>query len=715
MAQRGKWRFGMALLFLSSAFILWSGGCSRTAPPESSRLADKVSLALEKPTPTPGLDVFLLLDESGSMLGSHGSDPAGVRYEAGKYLIQNLLVKRANPETPHRLAVIHFAAQAWSRPLIEVQPGNAEAMLQQLTPPSALSSKAMRQYTNFQAAFQEIQRLAGQTTADKIPRRQVIVLFTDGQPDDARQLGPQKYFGEITALIRRELPKAEIFIVGFENPQLGNKNFAQTVQDWQSLVGSENVLTIHRMPDLYTRFNDTLRRVFEIPAVQPVQVQQETPFEVQPYLDYLEFHIFYNPRLDLAIIRPDGSLLKDTDPGVSKIPGETYDIVRIEDPGPGIWKYRVVGGQGTVTVLKNPIPFRLTLVQPGTFWPLGQDLYLKAEFKKENGQEIKENPDYPLGFMARLISPGAKEISLDFPKKGKVGQVYYSHKTVQPLEAGEYTIILTVKGGERFHTSHTVKTMVQAAPYLEMETPRPLSTLGRSPQLSIGAAVKREGKETDPEVEFTEHPNYLILAKLISSPDKANSQTIWLNQNPQKKNLFQGVIPQSCWNPGHYQLLVKLVGTPRLPFALAQGGSRTQVIDFFVTPAWSWSTRIYYTIIGLGGVLVLWIALVLLWLLRAPKITGGLNIDRSDGLTRSFNIYNQGLIWPTTIAGFTSEDGARHQPLHFWARAVSQDRLHVYIGGWVSLCSFGLIKEKALALSRDQQQLYRDLYTISFS
>ncbi|MBW2135839.1 MAG: VWA domain-containing protein, partial [Deltaproteobacteria bacterium] len=661
-------------------------------------MAEKATIALGKPTPTPGLDVYLLLDESGSMIGRRGSDPEGVRYEAGKYLLQNLLVKRSPPEGPHRVAIVHFATRAQGTPLIEVTPGNADRMVQALASPTDIH----RGYTNIVAALQKVKQLYDQTPPGRHPRRLVVVLFTDGQPDDARKLPLKKYFQEIAHQVRQELPGAEFYVVGLDNPHFKDR-FQQTVSDWQRIVGQYHVVTITRMPDLYTTFNQTLQRILEIPQVTPDRVQQEKTFEVQPYLDCLEFHIFYDPRIKLAIYRPDGSLLKAKDPGVSVTKEAKYAIFRVQDPTPGHWKYRIISGQGQVTVFRNPIPFRLTLLQPGAFWPMGQEIYLKAVFLKANGQEIKELPDYPLGFMARVISPGRKEQVVDFPRGSKVGQVYYSNQAVKTTEAGEYTIILTVKGGDRFQTSHTVKTFVQSAPYLDIQKPQPLTHYGRSQELVVEALLERDGHKTDPQKEFIEHPNYLILAKLLHSPDQESGPTIWLSQNDQRKSYFYGVLPQYCWTPGSYRLAVQLAGTPRLPVAFKGSGPQVQVIDFYISKAWPWSTRLYYLGLAILSMIILWLMALAIWLLSATKVIGGVTIDSASGQTKSYRLYSRGVLWPQGLPGFSQEDGSKCPPLCLWARSLGRERLRIYLGGWISLLSMGLIKERVYSLRKDEQ------------
>ena len=240
------------------------GNCGKKGP-DPARVSPQASLKLERPQPPPGLDVFLLIDESGSMVGPNGSDPQGVRYEAGKYLIQSLLVKRPPPSGPHRLAVVHFATQAQGTDLMEVISGNAERMAQAVLAPPRFN----RDYTNFTSAFHKVQEIYNQAPSGAGPRRLMVIIFTDGQPDDKNHWPLSRYFQDLTEKIKLFRPHAEFYVVGFDNPRLKDKSFGHAASEWEKLIGKDHVFSIQRMSDLYRRYNDTLRQVLELPAVTP--------------------------------------------------------------------------------------------------------------------------------------------------------------------------------------------------------------------------------------------------------------------------------------------------------------------------------------------------------------------------------------------------------------------------------------------------------------
>jgi len=124
--------------------------------------------------------------------------------------------------------------------------------------------------------------------------------------------------------------------------------------------------------------------------------------------------------------------------------GEKYDILTIAEPQPGAWKYRVLEGKGKILVLRNPVPFRLGLLEPQSVHPLGKPMSLKARFIKEDGTEIKEHPNYPLAFTAKVIAPKKEEANVRFLKERKVGDLYDADKSIPAQDAGKYVIKLRV-------------------------------------------------------------------------------------------------------------------------------------------------------------------------------------------------------------------------------------------------------------------------------
>ncbi|MBW1987822.1 MAG: hypothetical protein JRI50_11515, partial [Deltaproteobacteria bacterium] len=111
---------------------------------------------------------------------------------------------------------------------------------------------------------------------------------------------------------------------------------------------------------------------------------------------------------------------------------------------------------------------------------------------------------------------------------------------------------------------------------------------------------------------------------------------------------------------------------------------------------------------------ILWLMALAIWLLSAPKVIGGVTIDSASGQTKCYRLYSRGVLWPQGLPGFSQEDGSKCPPLCLWARSLGRERLRIYLGGWISLLSMGLIKERVYSLRKDEQVEYRDCYKISF-
>jgi len=122
------------------------------------------------------------------------------------------------------------------------------------------------------------------------------------------------------------------------------------------------------MDALKSLFNRIVQRIWHLPQVEPdvVSSGRSVEFEVEPYLAAVEFHIFPSRQgLTLKITRPAGKAVQpgknpDTPP-VKRL--ATGDLLVVYDPEPGRWRYDVVGGTGSIEVLRNPIPIRMKLLR----------------------------------------------------------------------------------------------------------------------------------------------------------------------------------------------------------------------------------------------------------------------------------------------------------------------------------------------------------------
>jgi hypothetical protein len=454
------------------------------------------------------------------------------------------------------------------------------------------------------------------------------------------------------------------------------------------LVGTDHVVLIERLDDLYSRFNDTVRKIFELPE-SPTDVlttREERPFEAMPYLSRMEIHAFSDRELRLRLLRPDGALVESGQAGVGIHEQPGYRIITIKDPMPGTWRYQTEG-EGQVKIFRNEVPFRMTLVSPQSVHPLGKPIRLKAEFVTETGEPIRELSEFPLKFTARVLNPDRmEETPIQFLER--VGTVYYADREAPTGKPGTYTIEIEIHGGQRLTTKYTEPVEVREIAYLTLDSPRLLARYGFGDELEISGRLHRATAPTDPEKEFHTNPNSLILAQMISSPDGQKSAAIWLDYNSANKS-FHGRLPFPMRTPGAYALAVEMKGDLRLPTAFAPA-AQVEVADFYVGRDWkdyAWlAARILLALI------ILWLLVLIVWLLARKKYGGALEVRDDQGTV--IEIKSRFILPPRPIT-VTQDDGRLIRGT-IWLVATSPQSVKVVWGGWWSVLFFGLTKGRRI-------------------
>ncbi len=661
----------------------------------------KETINIQKVKAIDGIDLYLLIDESGSMSGQMGTDKAGLRFDAGKYLIQNLLVKNSDPENPNRVAVIHFGDDATSKGLIDLTLGGVKDLAVAVDSDSKINMGD----TSFLRALEKVVLLDSSAPECKNVRNKIIVIFTDGEPDDARHLASiQKYFNEIQLYFKEKMKGFSLYVIGIDN-QSSRIKFSDTMPEWKKVAGDNNVHVLRDVKDLYTKFNQTIQQIFELPQIERVTVTKSEDFEVQPYLDKVEFHIFTESNIKLGIRRPDGKLVNVKDNGVSQKTVGRYSILTINSPEPGLWKYEILEGTGSVNILRNPIPFRLQLEYPPSVYPVGKPLMIRAQFTKANGEEVKELPDYPLSFTAKVTSPDYPNYDEDvqFLPKNKINKTYYASLPVKIEKPGEYHIKLKVKGGTRFETSNTQKIFVQSYPYFSFSIPEPLNTYPLCKSMKIEATIRRGKEISDPKKEYQDNPNDLVLVQIVSSSNNQSSPAVWLNY--EGKGKYSSIIPFEL-KEGNYTFAAKVKGEPRLADKMIPT-EQIEDFDFFVSPTGGQLTSSIAKMAGMIilTILIIWSIWIVIWLnIFTKKFSGYLNVSIGD---EQYIEGYQEFKWlrPITadISGVISDEDSRKKSkkkISFWVKAKGEDTVCVYIGGWVSLFLMGIISKKS-SVSKD--------------
>ncbi|MDR3666062.1 MAG: VWA domain-containing protein [Ignavibacteriaceae bacterium] len=698
--------------------------CSRS-PENSSTAVTNTSIEIKDRQHITGLDIFLLIDQSGSMIGNNGTDQNGIRYDASRYLVQSLFVKKSDDEFPNRISIIHFGDNATSSGLLEVLPGNLNKIQDAIRSGHATQGANTNIIKALQAVKSDFERAPKYVNR----RERAIVIFTDGKPEKGNnesQALIQSYFKEIKDYVQTELKDFKLFIIGIDNPA-ANVKFSQTIIDWKEFLVPENISSIRNLDELYTKFNESVEKILELKSSQ-VLVKDSGEFIVNPYVDELEFHVFARHPLQLSIYDPQKRLIKIDS---TLLNNAGYIIQKEKSPAPGTWTYNLKRQQGDlepIRIVRNEIPFRLELLKPEPifnsigqrYFPLGKKIRLKARFTKENQQEIVELKEYPLSFSARITSsdnPGFDK-QIRFLKENKAGLNYYADETFAFDKEGTYNIRLTVKGGTAVEFVNTEPIEVLKIPYFEIEEPLPLAVLNINEPIKLKGSFKIGDQSIDPGKYFIDNPSNIVLSQVVLSPDSIKSAAIWLEQSKTDKSVISGILPTgkeefNTSKEGVYQIAFDFKTKPLIQYYLFP----ERIISVYditlkeqwYLKIWNWCLRLFYIFLALvllGGLYKIYKILIKgvsypsyeRSILAIPQ----LELDESDELTDQDSGPQENITKEYTIIAensliknYTSPPvsvrlgkNKKGKELYakFWARPLDKDgkRIEIYSGNFLT-------------------------------
>ncbi len=458
------------------------------------------------------VDIVLIIDQSGSMSGYRGfppTDPRGWRVEAGRYLISNLAVKTA-PEAVARLGIVHFGTTAPRElvvPLRELD--STEAARRMADELEALNLG----WTNFLDAFQQADRLFQEAGTFEQGRQAVVITFTDGEPQDERRLHPERYFSELDSFLGRYRENAvDLFVVGIDAVDLA---WSQYRGHWEHVLPTADSAVMHleSLDDLPRVFNDVVRLLYEIPDIAPdvVSEAEAKEFELPAYLEGVEFHIFAENRdLQLSITRPDGTVVREADKDVSVENYDSFSIIVVAAPEPGVWRYRIDEGWGRVEVYRNMIPVLLHLISPRPEEILGVHRPIRVGFSHHDATPIVVRPDYPIQIEMSIVCPsGSVDHCILYPE---APGLYVCDELFTAQAAGVHVVELTIHAAGAFTQRAAYQVTVKELPYLASVRPLPDQELRAGRDLEVEVAVKMGSDEVDPTPHFDTPPTALVVA-----------------------------------------------------------------------------------------------------------------------------------------------------------------------------------------------------------
>ncbi|MCD4785063.1 MAG: VWA domain-containing protein [Candidatus Eremiobacteraeota bacterium] len=541
------------------------------------------------------MDIILILDQSGSM---RTTDPENTRIKASEYVINNI-AEKSTANSVHRIGIVEFGSEALPKnqvPLTEVshKKGTRSAV-------KKLKARNLGD-TNFKSAFARAYKDLEKHDSFRGDRKIKVIVFTDGVPDDSRRLNINAYFSEISNFLNKKFKGVawDLYVVVCDRK---GSVYKATGAKWKKIAGVSNIFHIRNVADLNSTFNQIVCRMFDIddsiPAVTLSQSKREENFEVQPYIDRMEFHILAAPGsrgLEVAVLKPDGknllqSLKTDKRTQVRKTTFTSGSIIVVTNPAPGTWKYRLTKGRGKVDIYRNEMPIRFAVISPDpsrSYYPQGKPMLIKLTYQRKDGEPIREDPENPIIITGTVFAPGKKDvIHLKF-NKDKSG-LLVADKPVDTSQKGICTIVMSFKGGvKKFEYKQIIKISVVPLPYLVIESPSRCKPAYLGKTIPIEVKAMMAGKPLDVKSFFSkeDHPDSLVMVtyKETAESDNFVSKHIPLKSGATDTFFVEG-LPLDHSKQGSYLIKASINGTPADKNASMQEDSSFLVFQSVTDPA----------------------------------------------------------------------------------------------------------------------------------
>jgi uncharacterized protein YegL len=462
------------------------------------------------------LDVVLLLDQSGSM---RQTDPANNRVEASRALV-DYLAPYWSREQDHRIGLVNFGD---SRPL---DPSDEFASLvsfdtQKVAQRDTLIARIKPLdlgNTSFIDAFRVAGRLLSESRRDE-KRQAVLVLLTDGEPDDKRGLSRAEYFRELTDYFRDSLKDSHLYVLGIDqNDRYWSHNepyWRQFARYTQRLMSADEKL-----------LKETFWRVVSLEMEAVADSWQPIPpdgFRVMlpPYLEAVTFAFHKEtPGASVEITGPDNTVVAERAAGVRRVSrSPKTEVWRIDEPEAGTWTCRVSQGTGRVDVGTTKVPVQPRLLYPAESHPQGKPFVIRASFLRRDGRPIKQHIAHKLTMWADLLVPGETRVhSFQLNETRQLG-LYVSGETIPAPVAGDYRVTLNMKA-EVPVAETTFAVAVAPVPYLEAVAPRDGECQPWRKNLVVAAEVRIAGKTVNPKELFRENPDAIVFCRVFDQQGK---------------------------------------------------------------------------------------------------------------------------------------------------------------------------------------------------
>lgn len=428
-----------------------------------------------------GLDVVILIDQSGSMWGTRANDKWQHRIGQTKNIIYRLAEHVEGTSFVHRVSVVDFgdeAAAAFPAPLMlrfePKDPGKALREAKALVE-HYVTAKSLRDTNTPDAmalGFKELERMGA---AERLEgRRRVLLLLTDGRPDLPRQGVALDELRNRIENHANELKshEVELWVVGLNDAS--NYWNEGDGQFWEEMAGAGRArLAETASTNISTLVQEIVNDWLEVHGT-PVGKEYECP----PYLRRIVFNINFGlPRTSVNVFTPDGREIPLSSGGATSSPG-TFARFVVDDPQAGVYKIDQDPSRSYKNFVETLSP-EIERLSPAAATSVATETRIVLQARDSQGQPLQILPEWPINASMIITAPSGAPVELPAAFKGD-GKFEVKWK---PPAVGVYTVrpkgLVTLKNGSTFdvfdsnaHTYNAKLEVNDSNPYwLQMSSP----------------------------------------------------------------------------------------------------------------------------------------------------------------------------------------------------------------------------------------------------
>ena len=454
--------------------------------------------------PFTGLDVVILIDQSGSMWGAL---PLGVKNDKwnhrigqAKNIIYRLAEQVEGTDLVHRVAVVDFgdeASAAFPAPLRlaydPADPGSAlrgaKAVAERYLTPKALINTNTP--AGMAAGLREYDRMDSSGRLEG--RRRVMLILTDGRPDLPRVKTTDELKGE--AIKEAEALKARgvgIWVVGLNDAS--NYWNGGDGEFWERLTGVGRARLAETAAMSISALVQEIVNEWLGSAGEAIGNSYECP----PYLRRVVFSVTFGvPRSGVRVIDPDGKELSLSSGGAASAPG-TFARFTAEDPVPGVYRVEQDPSRSYANFVEI-FPPNIQRLSPGRRTSAEAEARIIFRVTNSRGQPLEPLAGWPLLSSVVVTSPAGEvtELPTSFEGDGKFQANW------KPPGLGSYRVrlkgVVTLKGGKTVDVFASDSGAYEE--WLEVDNSRPYRLQMTSPNPAGGLRVMPW--DTEARVEFS--------------------------------------------------------------------------------------------------------------------------------------------------------------------------------------------------------------------